>query len=210
MIVILNKHLKEIIIICSTVVIYSCSTNEPHELPYLGIHEINGSDTTYHKIPKFEFYNQDSVQVSNFNLSTSLYVADFFYSYCPTICPRVKSQMLRVYDEFKDESQFKLVSFALDPKRDDIENLNRYSNNLGVKSDTWHFLTGNKDEIWELAEDFLISVKEDKEEPGGIYHSGKIILVDKNGHIRSFAEGTEEKEVDKLMSQIKILLKSYE
>lgn len=188
------------------ILISSCAETKKQKLPYIGFHDINGSDTSFYKIPSFNFFNQDSVEINNEKLSNSIYVADFFYTYCPTICPIVKNQMLRIHDKFQDENSFKLVSFALDPKRDNIEHLNLYSNNLGVNSKKWHFLTGDRDEIWDLAEKYLISVKEDTEEPGGIYHSGKIILIDTEGHIRGFIEGTNEDEVTKFMKDIKLLL----
>ena len=117
--------------------------------------------------------------------------------------------MIRIHDEFDNEIDLKMISFALDPKRDNVEHLKSYSQNLGIDNSKWYFLTGKKDDIWDLAEGFLISVREDQDEPGGIFHSGKIILIDKNGHIRGFANGTEEKDVNKLMSNIQLLLKEY-
>ncbi len=187
----------------------SCSNSDIATLPIIGNYEIIENDTIFPKISEFNFLNQDSILVSNKTLSKHIYIADFFYSYCPTICPKVKSQMIRTHDKFEKEDDLKIISFALDPKRDNVEHLKSYSQNLGIDNNKWYFLTGNKDKIWSLAEDFLISVREDPDEPGGINHSGKIILIDKNGHIRGFATGTDEKDVNKLMSNIKSLLKEH-
>lgn len=195
-------------IVMIVLLVTSCKQAVDEKLPYIGLHTINERDTIYHKIPDFNFLNQDSISINNQKLSNHIYVADFFYSNCPTICPKVKNQMLRIYDRFQEESGLKLISFALDPIRDNVENLSLYSYNLGVNSEKWHFLTGDQFAIWDLADDFLISVQEDAEEPGGIAHSGKIILIDQEGHIRGFAEGTMENEVNRLMDDIDLLLKT--
>ncbi|MEO1515030.1 MAG: SCO family protein [Bacteroidota bacterium] len=176
------------------------------KLPYIGFHDVNGTDTTYHSIPSFRFVDQDSTVVGSQELSDYIYVSDFFYSYCPSICPKVKNQMMRIYEKFAEEKKLKLVSFALDPERDNVSHLHAYANNLEVESHRWHFLTGDRDQIWDLAEQYLISVWEDPEEPGGIYHSGKILLIDSKGHIRAFAKGTEEEAVTAFMGQIDLLL----
>ena len=189
------------------VVITACSIGDDRVLPYVGVHSYEADDTIYYRIPEFSFLNQDSLEISSTDLEDGIYVADFFYTYCPTICPIVKTQMLRIYEEYKEDDDLKLISFALDPKRDNVSHLNLYANNLGVSNKKWNFLTGDKELIWDLAEDFLISVNEDENEPGGIFHSGKIVLIDSNGHIRGFADGTEEKDVNRLMTDIKLLLK---
>lgn len=188
----------------------SCNSNNERVLPYIGIHNYEGVDTSYYSIPEFSFFNQDSIVVTSRALKNSIYVADFFYTYCPSICPVVKTQMLRIYDKYEGDENLKFISFALDPKRDNVAHLNLYASNLGVDNKQWHFLTGDKEAIWDLAENFLISVKEDESEPGGIFHSGKIMLIDSDGHIRGFADGTDEKDVDQLMSDIKLLLKEHE
>lgn len=198
---------NRILTVLSILILVSCAKSKQQKLPYIGHHEITNGDTVFYQIPSFSFLNQDSLEINDDSLSKYIYVSDFFYSYCPTICPKVKNQMLRIYDKYATEDQLKFVSFALDPKRDDVEHLHSYAKKLGVSSDRWHFLTGGQTEIWDLAAKYLISVKEDKEEPGGIYHSGKILLIDSEGHIRSFAEGTEEKEVNTFIQDIDLLLK---
>ncbi|NNF22575.1 MAG: SCO family protein [Saprospiraceae bacterium] len=179
-------------------------------LPIIGKKEIVDGDTIYHKIPGFEFTNQDSLPVSNQSLSSYIYVADFFFISCPSICPKVKKQMLRIYDKYKGHDMVKLVSHSIDPKRDTPEKLKQYSANLGVDNEQWIFLTGNKDEIMEIADDYFVIAYEDPDAPGGFDHSGKILLIDTKGHIRSFAEGTDPEDVDRLLKDIDVLLREYE
>ena len=202
--------LKTILSILLAFSLLSCQEKQqPKSLAYIGQHEIKDEDTLYYQIPPFSFLNQDSILINNKKLSDRVYVADFFYTNCPTICPIVTNQMLRIYDQYEGKQQLKLVSFVLDPKRDNVENLKSYAENIGVKNEDWYFLTGDKDRIWELAEKFFVSVAPDPNDLDEIAHSGKIILVDKAGHVRGFAEGTSEEEVNSFMSKIDLLLREY-
>ncbi len=186
-----------------------CSEKKPSKLPIIGYPKIVNGDTIQHTIPDFSFVNQDSQKVDNQFLSDNIYIADFFFTSCPSICPKVKKQMLRIHDEYKNEDLLKLVSYTLDPKRDNVEILKMYSSNLGVDSDKWHFLTGDKGEIFDLADDYFVVAKEDPEAPGGFDHSGKILLVDKDRHVRAFAEGTDPEDVTEFISEIAVLIDEY-
>ncbi|MEM1328504.1 MAG: SCO family protein [Bacteroidota bacterium] len=188
----------------------ACTQEKIEQLPYIGFHQVNGKDTIHYTIPAFTFYNQDSLPIDNNDLSGSIYLADFFYTSCPSVCPKVQNQLLYLYDHYEKKSKVKFISFALDPKRDDVANLKDYADNIGASDGRWHFLTGDKFKLWELAEAYLISVRQDEEEPGGIYHSGKIILVDELGHIRAFADGTKAEEVEDLIAKIDLLLSRKE
>jgi protein SCO1 len=178
----------------------------PEPLPYLGNHEINGSDTVYHRIPDFAFVNQDSNTVTNETFEDKIYLADFFFISCPTICPKVKKQMLRIYDKYKNEDELMLLSHTIDPKRDTVGRLKQYAQNLGVDDGKWQFVTGEQDRIYEIADDYMSIAREDPEAPGGFDHSGWILLIDKEGHIRSFADGTDPEKVDRLLKEIDWLL----
>ena len=179
-------------------------------LPKLGQFEIVNGDTIFHMIPDFNLLNQDSVKVNNSDFASHVYVADFFFTSCPSICPIVKKQMLRIYDRFENDETLKLVSHTIDPKRDTPSKLYKYANALSVDTDKWMFLTGEKDTLMDLAAEYLVSAMEDPEAPGGFDHSGMIVLIDKNRHIRSFGNGTEKEEVDQLMKDIDRLLAEYE
>jgi protein SCO1/2 len=183
---------------------------ESGPLPILGRADVVDGQTVHHTIRDWEFVNQDSVVINNDSLKNNIYITDVFFTSCPTICPKVMKQMLILHDEFKDNDLVKLVSFTIDPKRDDVERLKLYSSNLGVTSDKWHFLTGDKDDVYELANDYFIVAYPDADTPGGFDHSGKIILTDKNGHVRAFAEGTDPETIPGFIQDVKSLMKEYE
>lgn len=183
-------------------------TSEPESLPIIGNHDIDPAtgDTIYHRIPSFSFVNQDSQEVNNATFTGKAYVADFFFTSCPTICPKVKQQMLRIYDRFENDDRLLLLSHTIDTKHDSVPRLKKYADGLAVSSDKWHFVTGDRDEIYDIANDYLSIAREDPDAPGGFDHSGWVILVDKNGQIRSFANGTIPEKMDGLMEDIDWLL----
>ncbi|MEL6835570.1 MAG: SCO family protein [Bacteroidota bacterium] len=191
------------------VTLLSCSNNNNNQLPYIGNHDIIDGDTLYHKIPPFQFISHDSVTVDNGYLADHIYVSDFFFISCPAICPKVKKQMLRIYEEFEEEELLKLVSHTLDTKRDSIPELKNYATNLGVEHDRWMFLTGDRDEVWQMSSEYFIATAENDEAARGIDHSGRIVLVDKKGHVRSFAEGTDPEHVSRLIDDIHLLIGQY-
>lgn len=187
--------------------ISACQDNEA--LPIYGKTKIEGTDTTYHKIPDFSFMNQDSQMVNNESLGDHIYISDFFFMSCPSICPKVKRQMLKIYDHFENEELVKLVSHTIDPKRDTPDKLKMYANNLEVNTNKWWFLTAEKGEIMDIADEYFVVAIEDPDAPGGFDHSGKIILVDKGRHVRAFAEGTDPEDVDNFLLDIQKLVDEY-
>lgn len=187
--------------------VFSCQQEaNVQPLSYLGQHEINGQDTVYHTIPDFAFVDQDSNLVTNATFEGKIYLADFFFISCPTICPKVKKQMLRIFDKYKGNDELMLLSHTIDPKRDTVGRLKSYAQNLGVDNGQWRFVTGEMDEIYGIADDYMSIAKEDPNAPGGFDHSGWILLIDKTGHIRSFADGTDPEKVDRLLTDIEWLL----
>lgn len=193
----------------------SCSS-KPEKLPILGNKEavvktVDGkqiTDTIYHQIPNFEFINQDSVKITQKDYEGKIYVADFFFTTCPTICPKMKTQMLRIYEKFKDNPNVAILSHTIDPRHDTPAILREFMNNLGIKSKMWQMVTGDKTKIYEIGQkSYMVSATDDPTQPGGIVHSGAFILVDKNRHIRGIYDGTEPEKVDKLMKDMDVLLK---
>ena len=118
--------------------------------------------------------------------------------------------MLRIHDKFKAQNDLLLLSHSIDTKYDTIPRLKKYATNLGVTSDKWHFVTGEKDAILNIAEDYFNIAMEDDDAPGGYNHSGRLILVDKNRRIRAFCDGTDSESVDKFMVDIEHLLVEME
>ena len=189
--------------------VFACSTpnsNEVQPLPYLGNHNISGQDTVYHSIPDFTFISQDSAEINNAHFAGKAYVADFFFTSCPTICPKVTKQMLRLHDQYKDDERLLLLSHTIDTKRDTVGRLKVYAENLGVSADKWIFVTGDKDEIYAIANDYMSIAIENPDAPGGFDHSGWLLLIDGQGHIRSFCDGTSEEKVDLFMKDIDWML----
>ena len=187
----------------------ACRPEAPEVLPVIGFKEVDTvtGDTIYQTIGDFSFINQDGEVVNNQTFEGKAYLVDFFFLNCPTICPKVSKQMLRLYEEFEDQDEVLLLAHTLDPKRDTRETLQLYAENMGVNASKWHFVTGNKDELYAMADDYFSVALENPDAPGGIDHSGRIILVDPQGRVRSFANGTDPEKVTELIEDVRILLK---
>ncbi len=185
---------------------------EKKTLPFLGpkdTHVVSGKvDTLYHQIPAFRFLNQDSVWVSEKDMEGKIYIADFFFTSCPTICPKMKTQLLRIYERYAANDEVRILSHSIDPTFDTPRILKQYAERLQVKAPRWNMLTGDKAAIYKLGEkSYMVTAQEDKNEAGGFVHSGAFILVDKNRHVRGIYDGTLETEVNHLIEDIEILLK---
>ena len=203
------KHLLITLILAS--LFASCSDRSPQALPILGRHEFvdtnSGTDTIYHTIKPFSFVDQDSAVITNETYSGKIYVADFFFTSCPSICPIMKVQMLRVYDKFKTDSTVMLLSHTIDPEYDNVERLHNYATRMEVSSVKWHFVTGDKPKIYEMAQtSYYVATRENEKAPGGYEHSGAFILVDDQKRIRGVYDGTDVEAVDKLIRDINTLL----
>lgn len=179
---------------------------ESKTLPILGNRYAEGGDTIYHTIAPFSFVDQDSSIISKATVEGKIYVADFFFTSCRTICPIMKSQMLRVYEATKQMDDVLLLSHTIDPEYDTVALLHDFAWRLGVESSKWHFVTGEKDSIYKVAQaSYFATALEDKTEPDGFIHSGAFLLVDKRGRIRGKYDGTKEPDVDRLIADIKRL-----
>lgn len=210
--------MNKLVFVAVALMLFSCNKTE-ERLPVLGEKhmvekEVDGKkviDTVYKTIPSFSLVNQYGNVITNKSLDDDIYVADFFFTSCPTICPKMKQEMLRVHKAYIDDEDIKLVSHTLDPRHDTVEVLRDYAEGLGVKGNQWHFLTGEKSKIYDLAEQgYMVSAMVDPSQPGGIIHSGALILVDKKGRIRGVYDGTKGEEVDELIADIRILKQEYE
>lgn len=202
----MNRVLLFLVIMSHFLLIGCGETPKNEPLPILGDKEVMDGKTIYHSIPDFKFIDQDSTIITNATFNDKVYIVDFFFTSCPTICPKVKQQMLRIYNKFEEDNRVKLISHSIDTRNDSVPKLKHYASKLEVSSDKWHFVTGEKDHIYEMADDYFIVAKEDPEAPGGYDHSGTLILVDKNRHVRAFTNGTETAAVDRFMGDIEKLL----
>lgn len=186
------------------ILVSGCSNDKP--LPIIGERDLIGDDTVYHTIGKFRFINQDSTVVTDQTFNDKIYVADFFFTSCRSICPIMKTQMLRVYQAVEDTPDVLLLSHTIDPEGDSVAVLRDYAERLGVKSSKWHFVTGKRDSIYSIAyHKYLSPTREDKNEPDGFIHSGAFLLVDKQKRIRGKYDGTKEDDVNRLIKDIERL-----
>jgi protein SCO1/2 len=185
-------------------------TSEIAELPILGERYVDDNqDTVYHSIADFAFVNQVGDTIRKEDMAGKIYVADFFFTTCPTICPVMKKEMLRVYEQFKGEPNFRILSHSIDPTHDTQAVLKDYAEKLGVPdAATWNFLTGDQEKIFEIGQtSYLTTTMADDMEPGGFLHSGAFLLIDQQGRIRGVYDGTKTEQVDRLLADIPKLLK---
>lgn len=171
---------------------------------------MEGTDTIFHTIADFSFVDQDSNVVTQETFHDKIYVTDFFFTSCRTICPVMKTQMLRVYDSIKTEPDVLLLSHTIDPEYDTVGLLHDFADRLGVTSDKWHFVTGNQEDIFNIAQtSYFATALADKTEPDGYIHSGAFLLIDKDRRIRGKYDGTKEDDVNRLLNDIDRLRKEY-
>jgi len=201
------NFVKVLIAVLITLSLIGCREQE-HHLPYLGTPEINGNDTIYPVIEKFSFINQDSIVVTNKTFQDKIYIADFIFLSCPTICPMMNKEMKKVYDHFKNNKDVLFLSHTIDPKNDSVSHLKMYADMLKVDHKKWHFVTGDEEEIHRMAEESYYSIAyADSTAPGGFAHSGGFLLIDKNRHIRGVYDGTDTSKTNLLINDIELLLK---
>ena len=199
--------MKHLIFLPLLAIILACESTTT-KLPYLGNPEkVVGNDTIYPSIPNFSFINQDGRVISGADVKGKVYVAEFFFTSCPSICPKMLKQMKRVSEKFGDREDFRILSFSIDPVRDTVATLAEYGKRAKINSNHWWMLTGNEDSIYTLGENhFMSHMVPDENEPGGFVHSGFFILVDRNGHKRGAYDGTDPKDVERLMKELPVLL----
>ncbi len=183
----------------------SCNVKE-EKLPIYGERDVIGTDTIYHTIAPFSFVDQDSSAITNEIFRDKIFVADFFFTTCRSICPIMKTQMLRVYEATSQMPDVLLLSHTIDPEYDTVALLHDFADRLGVESKRWHFVTGAKDSIYKIAQtSYFATALEDKTEPDGFIHSGAFLLIDKQQRIRGKYDGTKEEDVNRLIIDIKNL-----
>ena len=198
--------------------VFSCANEVKQErvLPILGQRDVeykvvNGQekmDTLYHTIREFHYLNQDSVPIKSETMKGKIWISDFFFTHCPTICPPMTSQMKRLNNNLSDLSgEIQFMSFSIDPERDTPSRLREYIKAHEIGALNWHFFTGNEQETHQLGiESFLVHAGTDDTQPGGFAHGDIFTLVDREGRVRGIYHGTEQEDVDKLEKDIRKLL----
>jgi protein SCO1/2 len=197
---------KAVLLFVVFLMLSSCAGEKDKPLPIYGEREVVGADTVYHTIADFKFVDQDSTEITNTTFENKIYVADFFFTSCRTICPIMKTQMLRVYDSIQNDPDVLLLSHTIDPEYDTVGLLHDFADRLGVESNKWHFVTGDKEGIYKIAQtSYFATAMEDNAEPDGFIHSGAFLLIDKHKRIRGKYDGTKEADVNRLLADIRKL-----
>jgi protein SCO1 len=198
--------------------LWSCTSEQQKKrvLPIYGereFAEINKDgkivyDTVFHQIPSFRYQNQDGKWIDNASVKGKVFVADFFFTSCPSICPKMTSQLKRLQVLTEDVPELRFLSFSIDPEVDQPEVLKKYIHEYGVSTRNWDFLTGDEEETHELGvKGFLVHAESDEDAPGGFAHSPSFVLVDREGLIRGIYDGTSTNDVDQLNKDLRTLLR---
>lgn len=182
-------------------------------LPYYGEKEIapNGNDTIFHSIPPFSFVNQDGKVITEKDFEGKIYVADYFFTTCPSICPVMATELLRVQEKFAyTNGEVQILSHTVNPENDSVPVLRAYADMVHANTKMWNFVTGDKKQLYDLARyGYLVNALEGDGGPDDFIHSEMFILVDKEKHIRGIYDGTNIKSVNDLLDDIKVLLAEY-
>ncbi|MFT0713757.1 SCO family protein [Flagellimonas lutimaris] len=164
----------------------------------------------YHKVADFSLVNQNGDTITQENYKGKIYVADFFFTTCLTICPIMTKNMAEIQEAVKDDSNIMLLSHSVTPQIDTVAQLKRYALEKGVIDSKWNLVTGDKKQIYELARKSYLAVKNDGDGgPFDMIHTENFILVDREKRIRGFYDGTNREDIKRLLEDIKILEASY-
>ena len=211
--------MKRIVFFIGFVCLISCNSEEKKQrvLPIVGNFDleyklVDGKedvDTIYPKIPFFYFRNEDSLVVKSTDMKGKIWIADFFFTTCPSICPKMTGNMKKLNastEDLKEHLQF--MSISINPNHDTPSQLKRYKNHHKITASNWQFFAGKEEETHQLGiENFMIFAGRDDEAEGGYAHSGAFTLVDKEGYVRGVYLGTDFKQVEKLEVDLRKLLK---
>ena len=168
------------------------------------------TDTIYHTVPPFRFNDQSGEIVTEKNFDNKMFVANFFFTTCPSICPRMMNQMSRLNDTTSKMEDFLIISHSVNPAHDSVPVLAEYAKLVHADPERWMLVTGSKKDIYDLAIDgYKLAVGEDVRAPGGFLHSEMMVLVDKSKRIRGYYDGTDSAQVNKLINDIIILTAEY-
>lgn len=211
-----TKTIKILGFFILTILLFSCESEKKEQksesklvLPVFGEKKHAGpenTDTIYHTIGDFKLVNQNKDTITQKVIENKIYVADFFFATCQSICPQMSNELIRVQDAFKTDNDFLILSHSVNPAHDTSEVLLAYAGKYQAIKNKWHFLTGNKKTIYDLARySYLVNALEDDGSPEGFLHSELFLLVDKQKRIRGMYDGTDSIAVNKLIADIKLL-----
>lgn len=180
-------------------------------LPYFGQkNSLKNGDTSYHTVKPFCFINQFNEKVTEEHVKGKIYVTDFFFTTCQSICPIMSNQLERVYKEFASNQDILILSHTVSPEEDSVNVLMDYAKLHGVNDKRWYFLTGEKKHLYDMARTgYLLNAEEGNGDEDDFIHTQNFALVDKERHLRGFYDGTDSLDVTRLITDIKLLLEEY-
>lgn len=188
--------------------LFCCRPSGPKLLlPVYGEKKVaENGDTTYHAIGNFNLIDQDGQTVNLETVKNKIYVANFFFATCQSICPEMSTNLTTVQKAFEKDDSLLILSHSVNPLHDTVEVLKNYALTYGAISGKWHLLTGNKKQIYDLAAmDYLVNALEDDGSPEGFLHSELLLLIDTKARIRGMYDGTNKADIDRLIGDIKLL-----
>ncbi|NHF60378.1 SCO family protein [Flavobacteriaceae bacterium TP-CH-4] len=214
------KFFGIVLLVLSSVIIYLFynALQPPKKLPVYQPSMVNPElvDSTlqykrkYHTIADFSLINQNGETVTQDDYKDKIYIADFFFTTCPTICPIMTKNMADIQDRIENETEVLLLSHSVTPEIDSVGQLKKYAREKGVNDAKWNLVTGDKKQIYELARKSYLAVKTDGDGgPFDMIHTENFILVDKERQVRGFYDGTNKEEIERLMRDLKVLQESY-
>ena len=162
------------------------------------------------RVQPFSFINQDGQQTTERNVEGKVYVAEYFFTTCPSICPMLNTNMMKIYEEYKDEPGFMILSHTVDPDNDNVARLKKYADSMKVNTQRWVFLTGRKDSLYKTARNsYLLDDPQNNLQNinDQFLHTQFFALVDKTGRVRKIYDGLKKQEIGELKKDIKRLLK---
>lgn len=191
---------------------YSKKENKPiRTLAYFGpktYHKIK--DTSYHTIAPFFFTDQYGEKVTENEVKGKVYITDFFFTTCQSICPVMSKELERVYEKFKGRNDFMILSHTVDPETDSIKQLMDYAKQHGVNDHKWLFVTGEKKHLYEMARNsYLLNAEQGDGGEEDFIHTQNFALIDKERHIRGFYDGTDSIEINRLIVDLNCLFDEY-
>lgn len=195
-------------------IVLSSGKHNMLQLKYYGPRDVNRYtkdgkemvDTIHHTIPDFSFVNQNGETITQETTKGKIYVADFFFTTCGSICPKMSSQLAVVQEKLKEMNDVLILSHTVNPENDSVEVLKAYAKEYGALDGRWHLLTGDKKELYDIARNgYMVNALEGDGGPDDFIHSEKFILVDKNRNVRGIYDGTDTKDVLRLVDEIKVL-----
>ncbi|HIP37769.1 MAG TPA: SCO family protein [Crocinitomix sp.] len=221
------KLINVSIIAITVLLLIGCSANQndktkdsvkDNRLPFIGEMEFDYdennqiTDTIYHTIPNFEFLAHDSSLITSETVKGKIYVADFFFTSCPSICPKMTNHMQDLHNRTKDIEGLMFLSHTVDPERDSLPVLNEYIKTMQIETgDNWFFLWAPQGYTYEIGKyGYLINADVDPKAEGGFLHSEHFVLIDKERRIRGMYEGTDKSKIDQLEKDIRKLVNEYE